>query len=458
MDYVKPSAVTPAKSKLARTFAKVLHLRTATGLCPDDGVQKVKLHEKFKEEKNETKNTDSQPQSFDENDEEFQKRLAFEALLARLFASIASVKASYAQLQYAQCPYDSEGIQAADELVVSELKNLSELKQCYVKKLFDPSPESTILLAEIQEQKSVAKTYEIMGKKLESQSKLKDSEITYLQEKLEESNRHNRLLEKRLNQSGQLSMLDNLHQSRLSPSHFVTVLRHATKSIRGFVRLMIDEMKAADWDLDAAATSIQPGVVYWKPDHKCFAFESLVCRKMFDGFHLPNFGLQKEPLAEKKNQKMLFFGRFLELKSVEAKEYVFQKPSSAFAEFCRVKYLQLIHPQIKTSFLGNSSQRSQVKSGQFLDSIIFVSFAKMAKWIYLLHCLSFSFEPEGSIFQVGKGCRFSKVYMEIVADEVFLSPDSTAQQSYPGVAFTIVPGFKIGKIIIQSQVYLAHIQ
>ncbi|KAF5728254.1 hypothetical protein HS088_TW21G00399 [Tripterygium wilfordii] len=458
MDSVKPSAVTPTKSKLARTFTKVLHLRTATGVCPVDGVQKVKLQEKFKEEKHEPKNTDSQPLSVDENDEEFQKRVAFEALIARLFASIASVKASYAQLQYTQCPYDSEGIQAADELVVSELKNLSELKQCYVKKMFDPSPESTMLLAEIQEQKSVAKTYEIMGKKLESQSKLKDSEITYLREKLEESNKQNRLLGKRLNQSGQLSMLDNIHQSRLSPSHFVTVLRYATKSIRSFVRLMIDEMKAADWDLDAAATSIQPGVVYWKPDHKCFAFESFVCKKMFDGFHLPNFGLQKKPLAVKTNQQMLFFGRFLELKSVKAKEYLFQKPSSVFAEFCRVKYLQLVHPQMESSFFGNLSQRSLVKSSQFSDSTFFVSFAEMAKWVYLLHCLSFSFEPEGSIFQVGKGRRFSDIYMEVVADEAFLASDTTAQESDPGVAFTIVPGFKIGKIIIQSQVYLAQVR
>ncbi|KAF5730742.1 hypothetical protein HS088_TW19G00337 [Tripterygium wilfordii] len=458
MDPVKPSAVTPRKNKLARTFSKVLHLRTATGVCPVEGVQKVTLHEKFKEEKNELKNTDGQPQSFDENDEKFRKRVAFEALIGRLFASIASVKASYAQLQYAQCPYDSEGIQAADKLVVSELKNLSELKQFYGKKMFDPSPEKTILLAEIQEQKSLAKTYKIMGKRLESQSKLKDSEITYLREKLEESNKQNRLLEKRLNQSGLLSKLDNLHQSRLSPSHFVTVLRHATKSIRSFVRLMIDEMKAADWDLDAAATSIQPGVVYWRPDHKCFAFESFLCSKMFDGFHLPDFGLQKEPSAEKKNQQMLFFRRFLELKSVKAKEYLFQKPSSVFAEFCRVRYMQLIHPQMESSFFGNLSQRSLVKSRQFSDSTFFVSFAEMAKWVYLLHCLSFSFEPEGSIFQVGKGCRFSEVCMEVVADEVFLSSDSTAKQSDPGVAFTVVPGFKIGTIIIQSQVYLAHIQ
>ncbi|KAA8532798.1 hypothetical protein F0562_032831 [Nyssa sinensis] len=38
-----------------------------------------------------------------------------------------------------------------------------------------------------------------MGKKLDFQLKLKDSEVTFLREKLEEANRENKSLEKRLN-------------------------------------------------------------------------------------------------------------------------------------------------------------------------------------------------------------------------------------------------------------------
>ena len=79
-------------------------------------------------------------------------------------------------MQHAQSPYDAEGIQAADQLVVSNLKKLSELKQCFLKKQFDPSPENAMILAEIQEQKSLSKTFEIMGKKLESQLRLKESD------------------------------------------------------------------------------------------------------------------------------------------------------------------------------------------------------------------------------------------------------------------------------------------
>lgn len=162
-------------------------------------------------------------------------------------------------------------------------------------------------MAEVQEQKSFSKTYEIMGKKLESELRLKDSEIIYLGEKLEESNRLNRLLEKRLNQSGQLSMPVNLHRSGLSPSHFLAVVRFTVKSIRSFVKLMIDQMKAADWNLDPAADSIVQDVFYWRDDDKCFAFESFVCREMFSSFHLPNFSVPSQSLTWGKESATAFF-------------------------------------------------------------------------------------------------------------------------------------------------------
>ena len=234
---------------------------------------------------------------------------------------------------------------------MSELKNLSELKQCYLKKQFDPSPKTAILEAESKELQGVIKTYEIMGKKLESQVRLKDSEIIFLREKLEEANRQNKAIENRLNQIGQLSVLDNLHITGLSPSHFITVLRHTVRSIINFVRLIVDDMRYAGWDIDATVDAIEQNVVYMAEDHKCFT--------------------------------------------------------------------------------------------------------KMAKRVWLLHCLAFSYEPQASIFQVGKGCRFSDVYMESSNDEIFLYLEV---ESDPQVAVIVVPGFRIGKTVLQCQVYLSQHQ
>ena len=137
MDSVKPSALNPPhKSKLARTIAKVLNLRSAAGaagISPADG--KSKPRKKPPRELRRAK-----PPSEDE-----------EAVLAKLFAGVSSVKSAYAELQLAQTPYDAAGIQSADETVVAELKSLSELKRCYLKKQFDPSPEIALAKAEIQE-------------------------------------------------------------------------------------------------------------------------------------------------------------------------------------------------------------------------------------------------------------------------------------------------------------------
>ncbi|KAK7317502.1 hypothetical protein RJT34_01799 [Clitoria ternatea] len=443
MDSVKPSAVTPGKSKLYRKFAKVLHVRVVTGIAPVDGLKNVEVDDN---EGNMGRSTI--------NKEELQKgKKATEAFLAKVFASISSLKSSYAQLQYAQSPYDPDGIQASDQLIVSEFKTLSELKQCYFKKQFDPSPDRAILAAELKELQSVLKTFEIIGKKLESHARLMESEIIFLREKLEEANRQNRLIEKSLGQSGSLSILDNRHLSGLSSNHFVTVLRHTVRSIRSFVKLLVNEMRSAGWDIDASVNAIngQDVVFYYKEDHKCFAIESYVCREMFDSFNVPNFSLPNESLPNR-NKRQVFFGRFNELKSVTAKDFLADNARAAFAKFCRVKYLRLVHPKMEASIIGNLNHRNLVNAGEFPGTNLFTSFAEMAKRVWLLHCLAFSFEPQASIFQVGKGCRFSDVYMESVNDERM----ALEMESEPHVAFTVVPGFRIDKTVVQCQVYLSQ--
>ncbi|CAI9088832.1 OLC1v1023275C1 [Oldenlandia corymbosa var. corymbosa] len=450
----RPAAVgNKSKGRLARTFAKVLHIRAVTGIAPDNGMHKVKSSHAEDMKANLAKNTTLR--RFDDEDEKMQSRAATEAFLAKLFASISSIKSAYAQLQLAQSPYDPDGIQLADGMVVSELKNVSELKQCFMKKqIDDSSPENTLLLAEIQEQKSLLKTYEIMGKKLDSQLKLKGSEITFLREKLEEANKENKLLEKRMNSSGQMpSALDDVHLSSLSPSHFVTFLRQTMKAIRTFVRMLISELESAEWDLDAAASSVQPDVVFWKANHKCYAFESFVCREMFDGFNHPDYSMSKESWQDTKKRQRVFFDRFRELKFVKPMDYLAWKPKSSFARFCRDKYLSLVHPKMESSIFGNLDQRNMVNAGEFPETTFFVTFGEMAKRVWLLHCLAFSFNPEASIFQVEKGNRFTEVYMESVSDEAFQSSDGSPG-SEPRVAFTVFPGFRIGKTAIQCQVYL----
>lgn len=389
-------------------------------------------------------------EDFDEK-EKIRNREAMEVLFAKLFASISAIKAAYAQLQMAQTPYDPDCIQSADEIVVSELKNLSQLKNCYFKKQIFPSQDEQ-MQQEIREQQNLLKTYELMVKKLQSQLQLKDREFLSMKEKLQEVEKQNKSLEKKLDPefgNGSLLALENLHFSGLNPTHFMKLHHFAIKSVKSFVKLMIDEMERARWDLDAAASSIEPDSAHAKPAQKILVFESYVCRNMFADFHDSHFSIPSRSSNSSSKEKKHFFTSFKEMKSRKATELLAENPESRFGKFCRLKYLQLVHPKMETSFFGNLSQRTLVNSGGFPDSAFFSSFSEMARRVWLLHCLAFSFDPAASIFQVRKGCRFSAVYMD-AAQTGHVWPDAR-----PTVSFTVSPGFRIGKTLVPCQVVLS---
>lgn len=90
-----------------------------------------------------------------------------------------------------------------------------------------------------------------------------------------------------------------------------------------------------------------------------------------------------------------------------------------------------------------------MNSGEYPETEFFKMFAEMGRRVWLLHCLAFSFDHEVGIFQVKRDCKFSEVYMESVAEDVFAAAAGGLR-----VAFTVVPGFKFRQTIVQSQVYL----
>ncbi|KAJ6811941.1 uncharacterized protein M6B38_151475 [Iris pallida] len=381
-------------------------------------------------------------------------REAMESLLANLFASVSAVKAAYAEMQVAQSPYDPETIQSSDQAVVSELKRLSELKQSYLKNQLSPLP-SPPAAAQVQEHRNLLKTYKITFKKLESDIQTKVTEIIHLQSQLRESDHRNRSLESRLHPGRTLSRLDRLHLSSLDPDHFLTLVQYAVRSIRSFAKLMMRKMESAGWDLDAAAASIQPDV-HRRPDHLAFALESFVCRTMFSGFQDRDFGLSSlEDLSSWEQQQ--FFVEFNDSKSVNLEQFLAcpKGISSRLGEFCRAKYLSLVHPKMEASFFGDLGQRELMSSGRgFPETEFFSAFAEMGRRVWLTHCLFFSYgrEMEASIFQMRRGCRFSEVYMESVAEGGEACGDGAGP---PTVGFTVVPGFIVGKAVVQCKVYIS---
>ncbi|GLU13843.1 hypothetical protein SLE2022_304530 [Rubroshorea leprosula] len=435
------------KSRLSRTFQKVISLRTASRIASSNGMGICVLTSQHKSQEE-----DAMP-GHKHGDSKLKQKAVMEALVAKLFAGVTSVKAAYAELQMAQHPYNSDAIHAADHAVVEELKTLSELKRKFLKKELDLSPQVTLMLAEIQEQQSLMRTFEIAIKKLESETEEKDSGIDSLRKELEERRGVNKSLEKRLNASGPLSMFDNVKFPMLNPTHFVQFLHFTLRSVRSFVKMMLQEMELAQWDLEAAAKIIEPDTRFPKQSHRCFVFESFVCKTMLEGFNSPDFFLAGNSQPNKLRRER-YFDEFRNLKTANPKQIVAQHPQSSFPKFLWSKYLSLVQAKMECSFFGNLNQRKLLTSGGFPETAFFFGFAEMAKRVWLLHRMAFSLHEEVSIFQVKKGCRFSEVYMENVADDSLFSGEVRDDSNVDiRVSFTVVPGFKIGRTVIQSQVY-----
>ncbi|TYI59478.1 hypothetical protein E1A91_D10G039300v1 [Gossypium mustelinum] len=428
-----PNNGTHNKNKLARAFQRVINLRTASKIASTNGVG-IGTY------------------SHGDDGDDVKRKAGLKALIAMVFASVTSIKAAYAELQMAQHPYDGEAIQVADQAVVEQLKVLSELRHKFLKQDLDLSPQVTLMLAEIQEQQSMMRTYDITIKNLESDIEEKDSAIDLHHKQLEHCIAFNKSTEKKLNETGPLFMFDNIQFTTLNPSHFIQVLHCALKSVRSYVRLMMKEMELAKWDIVAATKAIEPSAMLAKQSHACFLFESFVCKTMLQGFDSHDFSGLKSLHREQ------YFNEFKTLKSANPKSFLVQNPKSGFAKFIRDKYLKLVHPKMECSFFGNLNQRKMVISGGFSDTAFFMAFTEMGRRFWLLHCLGLSMSDQVSVFQVMKGYRFSEVYMENVSEEsLFIDEIVDGADVDFRVGFTVVPGFKIGKTVIQSQVYLSPV-
>lgn len=383
---------------------------------------------------------------------------AIDALISRVFTNISSLKSAYIQLQTAHTPYDPDKIQAVDKQVIAELRNLSELKHFYRENNPKPvcvSPQDSRLAAEIQEQQSLLKTYEVMVKKFQSEIQNKDSEIHQLQKQIEEASQKREKLEKNLRMRG-LSTRDSQISGEqnggffpvdLTPDLFISAVDSAYKAVHDFSKPLINMMKAAGWDLDSAAQSIEPNVVYAKRAHKKYAFESYICQRIFLGFQEESFSENPEDLSVNKES---FFHQYLALREMDPLDALGQNPDSIFGKFCRSKYQLLIHPRMEASFFGNLDQRNYVMGGGHPRTPFYQAFLKLSKSIWLLHKLAHSFDPSAKVFQVNKGNEFSEVYMESVVKNLVMGESDEK----PKVGLMVMPGFWIGGTVIQSRVYL----
>ncbi|XP_009795510.1 protein GRAVITROPIC IN THE LIGHT 1-like [Nicotiana tabacum] len=384
------------------------------------------------------------------------------SLISSLFATISSFEASYLQLQTAHVPFDEKAIESADKVLVSVLQKLTEMKNLYRDFRKNPSSNFDDLVGselefQVQENQSKLRVLETMVNQLMSFMDSKDDEVLILRKKLEKLELFNSNLSKKLGVKNK--NLENTSVEVLcTVTVFESMLRDSIKLVNKFCKLLMELMKRAGWDLEKAANSVYSDVNYAEKGHFKYAFSSYICLGMFKGFDLEDFGLSDEEMLC--NEDGLMSGendclkQLLEHVSCNPMEVLSKNPNSAFSRFCEKKYEQIIHPTIESSIFRNLDGKEVIVDSWKSLSVFYELFVRMASAIWLLHKLAFSFNPVVEIFQVERGVDFSMVYM----DDVSRKSRFPLSKTRPKVGFTVVPGFKIGRTIIQTQVYLTGLK
>lgn len=350
--------------------------------------------------------------------------------ISKLFDVVSALKAAYVELQKAHIPYDPDKIVAANGLVVTQLEALCKIKRAYKEKLFSKAKLNGSRLDCVKKE---IKVNEKLLEKLKSEVKAKDSEIVVLRQKLEDLDSGIKRLAEKMRQD----RLEKKNARRaLNVSDFENAFVAASKSVHDFARPLISLMKASGWDLDQAAKSVEDEVFYSKRSDKKYAFEAYIARRMFHGMSLESLDVHDVMRLD------------------DPMDGLIENPGSGFAKFCREKYLLVVHPSMEASFFGNLDHRKFVSIGKHPRTPFYQIFVKMARWVWVLQGIAAMIDAEVKVFSVKRGSKFSCVYMESVEDgegKVALDEGDVSHI----VQFMVIPGFRIGDIVVKSRVYLS---
>ncbi|XP_047973644.1 protein GRAVITROPIC IN THE LIGHT 1-like [Salvia hispanica] len=354
------------------------------------------------------------------------ERAVLRVELVQLFDTLLALKIAYVKLQEAHIPYDPVKVRFADEEVMFQLDTLGKIKKAYeekkVKEANAFSAGSARFLAEVN-------VMEQQLEKLKSQAKNKGRKVASLRKKLQELETKNTKLAEEIEER-EREMFAGLNHHSLE-----SFVRAVGRAIHDFAKPLIALMKHSDWDLDQAAYAIQSSVVYAKRSHKKYAFEAYIARRMFRGFL----------------QQPCFLGNIMKLDDPIVA--LTEDPRSSFAEFCRDKYLLVVHPRMEESFFGDLDHRNLVANGIHPCTPFYRAFVRMARCVWYLQALIGYIEPEAEIFGVKQGAEFVDVYMEVV-DE--LKEYEVMDNERYKVEFMVMPGFMLKESLIRSQVYVSR--
>lgn len=378
-------------------------------------------------------------------------------LITSVFVAISSFRTAYLQLQAAHSPFDSNVIISSDANAVKQLRIISDMKSDFSSgtgskirsHLRNPSRNSDFLEAQAKENQTLLKTFEIVLKKLQADIDRKDSEAASLKMKIKEIETENLMLGRKI-RSEKWEFMDDKIERLLTIGLFDRALKDCCRAMHEFSKFIIRLMKKnSSMDVNNVANLVYPNVKYAKFGHWMYAILSYISLQMFDGFDLATFCWENTKIEfEDGASRRKSLSEFVEHLSIDHLEVMQMHMGCEFAKFCTRKYDQLF------SKCGVSPIFQHMKGKDYLlrslnpSNPLYHLFMDMASSIWLLHKLSCAYDPKVEIFQVRRGRGFSIVFMESVVKT----------GSCKNVEFTVFPGFRVGKTVIQCRVYLQGLE
>ncbi|PKA46081.1 hypothetical protein AXF42_Ash015372 [Apostasia shenzhenica] len=394
---------------------------------------------------------------------EEQRMRDMEVFMADVFNAVSAVKKAYVGFQQAHCPWDPDKVRVADASVVAELRKLSRLRDRFRRGTIVGAVGGGPPLRE------VVAPYEAALEDLRRELKVKEAEIENLKEKLRCSTPRGRggMHRHRIHSSTKIDLICDM-ASPAAPTaelfqSYIEVVKSASKS---FTAHLLSLMRAARWDLAAAARAITQDVsdgvasAEWgnlipdvEPQHARFALESYVNWKLFQGFENETFYLEGslKSLLSPADFRRDCFSQYRDMRRMDPAELLGILPTCQFGRFAANKYLAVVHPKMEDSLFGGTDQRETVVADGHPRTVFYREFLSLAKAVWLLHLLAFALDPPPSHFEASKGAEFHPEYMDSVVrfDGGMATPPGAV------VGFSVAPGFKLASgSVLRARVFL----
>ncbi|KAH1263888.1 Protein GRAVITROPIC IN THE LIGHT 1 [Glycine max] len=381
------------------------------------------------------------------------------ALMEEVFEAVSAMKSAYVSLQEAHCTWDPQSLREADVAVVAQLKKLALLRDGF------HGSVSTVEEDEGRRRRGGNAPYEtVMKKEVKAKDlhKVKLGCVATLTSHENKARRPHPYTKRKLGCNSQMQEAGFV--AAPSPEVLEATMAQVKEASKSFTSLLLSLMQDAKWDMAAAVRSIEAASdkYYNNPAtstttvstlHAKYALESYIFRKMFQGFDHESFYMDNNTLSSLLNPAQFrrdCFSQYHDMKSTDPSELLGVLPTCHFGKFCSNKYLSVVHPKMEESLFGDLVQHSLVSEGNHPRTRFYKEFLGVAKEVWLLHLLAFSFDPLPSKFEASGGAEFHPRYMETVVK-------FAGGRVPPGtvVGFSVSPGFKFRNgSVVKARVYL----